>query len=94
MVVKRNLEISKPALLNDEVDTSHFIKVVVELPNNEKNGTKETGKELYNIDPSMTLEQIIDDICHKFVIAERHKYSLLVGTKTKKVFIIYPFICC
>lgn len=84
MVVKRNLGISKPALLNDEVDTSHFIKVVVELPNNEKNGTKETGKELYNIDPSMTLEQIIDDICHKFVIAERHKYSLLVGTKTKK----------
>jgi len=85
MPAKRNLEISKPALLGDEVDTSHFIKVVVELPNGDKNGSKENEKELYNIDPAMTLDQIIDDICHKFHVPERHKYSLLVGTKVKKV---------
>jgi len=84
MPPKRNIEISKPALLNDELDTSQFIKVVVELPNKEKGSGKETPKELYNIDPSLSLEQIIDDICQKFAIAERHKYSLLVGTKVKK----------
>ena len=85
MPPKRNIEISKPALLNDELDTSQFIKVVVESPNKEKGGGKDTPKELYNIDPSLSLEQIIDDICQKFAIAERHKYSLLVGTKVKKV---------
>ena len=78
--MKPKIEITNPILLSqDTVDTSKFIKVVVELPD------KHADHHMYHIDPTMSLSDIVDDICNKFAVPDRKKYSLLVGTKIKKV---------
>ena len=81
---KGHIEISNPALLESAEIDANFIKVVVEFPDECSSGD-ERKRALYKIDPKMNLSQIIDDICHKFNVPGRHKYSLLVGNLNKKV---------